>query len=63
MGRGLQSQDWRRKEVLNFVDWAYKNGNQLAPGPNYIPMPDLVVALSHDEWKDRIKDTSGKPIW
>ncbi len=63
MRLGLQSQDWRRNEVLNFIDWAYKNGNQLALGLDCIPMPDLVVALSHDEWKDRIKDTSGKPIW
>jgi hypothetical protein len=35
----------------------------LALGLDYIPMPDAVVALIHDEWKDKIKDTSGKPIW
>lgn len=51
------------KEVLKFFDWAYANGDQLALALDYIPMPDAVVALIHDEWKDKIKDTSGKPIW
>ena len=51
------------KEVLKFFDWAYKDGDQLALGLDYIPMPDAVVALIHSEWKDKIKDTSGKPIW
>lgn len=51
------------KDVLKFFDWAYKDGDQLALGLDYIPMPDAVVALIHSEWKDKIKDTSGKPIW
>ena len=51
------------KEVMKFFDWAYANGDQLALGLDYIPMPDAVVALIHDEWKDKVKDASGKPIW
>jgi phosphate transport system substrate-binding protein len=51
------------KEVLKFFDWAYKDGDQLALALDYIPMPDAVVALIHAEWKGKIKDTSGKPLW
>jgi phosphate transport system substrate-binding protein len=29
---------------------------------DYIPMPDSVVDLVHEEWK-KIKDTSGKPVF
>jgi phosphate transport system substrate-binding protein len=51
------------KEVLKFFDWAYANGDKLATDLNYVPMPDAVVALIHAEWKAKIKDASGKPIW
>ncbi|MBE0612243.1 MAG: phosphate ABC transporter substrate-binding protein PstS [Burkholderiales bacterium] len=51
------------KEVLKFFDWAYKEGNKMAVDLNYVPMPDAVVALIRTEWKDKLKDTSGKPIW
>ena len=51
------------KEVLKFFDWAYKDGDQLALALDYIPMPDEVVALIQAEWKSKIKDSSGKPIW
>jgi phosphate transport system substrate-binding protein len=51
------------KEVLKFFDWAYKDGDKLALDLDYVPMPDAVVALIHAEWKGKIKDASGKPIW
>lgn len=51
------------KEVLKFFDWAYKNGDKLALELNYVPMPDEVVALIHAEWKEKLKDSSGKSIW
>ena len=51
------------KEVLKFFDWAYKEGDKLAMDLNYVPMPDEVVALIRAEWKEKLKDTSGKPIW
>ena len=49
--------------MLKFFDWAYKDGDKLALDLDYIPMPDAVVKLIHAEWKDKIKDASGKPIW
>ena len=42
-----------RKGALKFFDWAYKNGDKMAEELDYIPMPDGVVELVHDEWKPR----------
>ena len=33
------------KEALKFFEWAYKNGDDMAKGLDYIPMPDNVVSL------------------
>ena len=53
----------KAKEVLKFFDWAYRDGDQLALGMDYIPMPDDVVKLVQAEWKSKIKDAGGKPVW
>ena len=47
--------------VLKFFDWAYKNGDKMASELDYVPLPDNVVGLIHDEWK-QIKDKDGKPV-
>lgn len=47
--------------VLKFFDWAYKNGDKLATVLDYVPLPDSVVALVKDEWK-QIKDKDGRPV-
>jgi phosphate transport system substrate-binding protein len=52
----------RAKEVLNFFDWAYKNGAQLAESLDYIPMPASSVAIFEDSWK-QIVGPDGKPVW
>lgn len=51
------------KEVLKFFDWAYANGSKLALDLDYIPMPDKVVKLVQNAWKNQIKDTNAKAIW
>jgi phosphate transport system substrate-binding protein len=50
------------KGALKFFDWAYKNGDKMAEELDYIPMPDKVVELVHESWKD-IKDASGNPVF
>jgi phosphate transport system substrate-binding protein len=50
------------KGALAFFDWAYKNGGTMAEGLDYIPMPDNVVELVHEEWRT-IKDAAGKPVF
>ena len=57
-----QGQPERAKEVLNFFDWAYKNGSQLAESLDYIPMPPKSVAIFEDSWK-QIVGPDGKPVW
>jgi phosphate transport system substrate-binding protein len=52
----------KAKEVLNFFDWAYKNGGQLAESLDYIPMPPNAVTIFEDSWK-QIVGPDGKPIW
>ncbi|MDO9425271.1 MAG: phosphate ABC transporter substrate-binding protein PstS [Methylobacterium sp.] len=49
-------------DVLKFFDWAYKNGDKLAVDLDYVPLPDNVVGLIHDAWKD-IKAKDGKPVF
>ena len=49
-------------EVLKFFDWAYKNGDKLATELDYVPLPDNVVGLIHEEWKG-IKGKDGKPVF
>jgi phosphate transport system substrate-binding protein len=51
------------KEALKFFEWAYKNGDEMASGLDYIPMPDNVVDLIAAKWKSDIKDDSGKPVY
>jgi len=48
--------------ALEFFDWAYAKGDDMAAELDYIPMPDKVVDLVHEEWKS-VRDTSGKPVF
>lgn len=53
----------RARTVLQFFDWAYKEGDKMALDLDYIPMPDAVVKLIHEQWKNQLKEGSGKPVW
>jgi phosphate transport system substrate-binding protein len=50
-------------EALKFFDWAYKNGDQMASDLDYVPMPDSVVKLIEQYWKDNIKGSGGGPLY
>jgi phosphate transport system substrate-binding protein len=50
------------REVLNFFDWAYKNGGKLAEQLDYVPMPPAVIAAVEQSWKS-ITGGDGKPVW
>jgi phosphate transport system substrate-binding protein len=50
------------KTALNFFEWAYKNGGDMAAALDYIPMPPEVVAMVEQTWNDKITDASGNPI-
>ncbi len=49
-------------EVLKFFEWAYKNGDQMAAGLDYVPLPESLVKLIQSSWA-QIKDASGKPVF
>jgi len=50
------------REVLNFFDWAYHDGGQLAEQLDYVPMPASVISAVEGSWKT-ITGTDGKPVW
>jgi len=51
------------KEVLNFFNYAFKNGAGAATELDYVPMPDAVTKLVEAAWKSNLKDASGKAVW
>jgi phosphate transport system substrate-binding protein len=53
----------RAKEVINFFDWAYRNGDQMAEQLDYVPIPDKVTGEVEAMWKKEIVGPDGKPIW
>ena len=53
----------RAKQVLDFFDWAYRNGGQLAEQLHYVPMPDKVAAAVAQMWRKEIVGPDGKPVW
>ena len=50
------------REVLNFFDWAYKNGGPLAEQLDYVPMPSAVITAVEQSWTS-ITGGDGKPVW
>jgi len=50
------------KDVLQFFDWAYANGDKMASDLDYVPLPDNLVKLIHSAWKKELKTASGKAV-
>jgi phosphate transport system substrate-binding protein len=53
----------RAAQVLKFFEWSFTNGDKMASELDYVAVPDSVVALIQEEWKAKLKDSSGAPIW
>ena len=52
----------RRKSMLSFFDWAYKNGAATAKSLDYVPIPQNVYDLvESDVWKN--VTAGGTPVW
>jgi phosphate transport system substrate-binding protein len=49
-------------ETLKFFDWSFKNGTQAANDLDYISLPESVVSEIRTQWKQKVKDSAGKPI-
>jgi phosphate transport system substrate-binding protein len=50
------------RAVLDFFDWAYRNGGQLAEQLDYVPMPPAVVGAVEQSWQ-QIVGPDGKAVW
>jgi len=50
------------KAVLNFFDWSYKHGSEMAKELQYVPLPENVLKLIEDDWAREVK-SGGKPLW
>jgi phosphate transport system substrate-binding protein len=57
-----QTDPAKAREVLNFFDWAYRNGGKLAEDLAYVPMPQTVIGMVEQSWKS-IVGPDGKPVW
>ena len=49
--------------VLKFFDWAFKNGDGLASGLDYIPLPATLKASVRKSWAAEVKGPDGKPVY
>jgi len=50
------------KMVLNFFDWCYHNGQQMAEKLDYVPMPENVVKMVEETWTKQIT-ANGQQVW
>jgi phosphate transport system substrate-binding protein len=57
-----QTDPAKAKAVLDFFDWAFRNGSQMAEQLDYVPMPEKVLGLVEQSWK-QITGPDGKPVW
>src|SRR5690606_486011 len=49
--------------VLQFFDWAYRNGSDMAVELQYVPMPESVAELVTANWAETVRDSNGKAVW
>ncbi len=52
----------KARAVLSFLDWAYRNGRDMAQKLDYVPMPDNVVQLVESAWRAEVR-AGGEPVW
>ncbi len=57
----VQSKDANTAAALKFFDWAYRKGQALAAGLDYVPIPAAVVKLAESKWTSLQVD--GQPVW
>lgn len=59
----VQKNPERAKMVLDFFDWAFKNGAESAAELDYVPMPDEVTNEIRTIWHNNITSVDGIKIW
>ncbi|OLO03707.1 MULTISPECIES: phosphate ABC transporter substrate-binding protein PstS [Salinicola] len=61
MHKEVQDADAAR-QALEFFDWAYSNGGDMAKELDYVPMPENVAEMVRDSWSE-IKGSDGSAVW
>lgn len=50
------------KDVLSFFDWSYRHGQDMAVKLHYVPMPENIITMVENSWKNEIK-ADGNAVW
>jgi phosphate transport system substrate-binding protein len=50
------------KAILQFFDWCFRNGGDMAKDLHYVVLPENVVKMVEDGWAQEMK-SGGKPLW
>jgi phosphate transport system substrate-binding protein len=58
-----QTDPARARATLKFLDWAYRQGQDIARKLHYVPLPDSAVRIIEDTWSREIKAAGGDRIW
>lgn len=58
----VQDKPEQGRSVLEFFDWAFKNGTKSAQALDYVPLPDNVTAEIRSAWGE-VKSEDGTPVW
>jgi len=53
----------RSAAVMKFFDWAFKNGDAIASGLEYVPLPEVVKTSVRAAWRAEIKGADNKPLY
>ncbi len=48
--------------MLKFFDWCFKNGDDIAKGLHYVPIPGKVYGLVESVWAKEVA-SAGRPVW
>ncbi|HTH62027.1 MAG TPA: phosphate ABC transporter substrate-binding protein PstS [Paraburkholderia sp.] len=59
----VQQKPEQGREVLKFFDWGFKSGGPAAQQLDYIALPDAVVNEIRSQWRAKVKDSAGKPVF
>lgn len=59
----VQQKPAQGAETLKFFDWSFKNGGDAVHQLDYIALPDSVINEIRAQWRTKVKDSSGKPVF
>lgn len=57
-----QAQASKAQAMLKFFDWCFKNGEDIAKGLHYVPIPGKVYGLVESVWAKEVV-ANGQPVW